>query len=80
MNYTGFRTLNGDERLEKVRNNQKISFVLIKKDEMIFARTVGDKELLKENMEVGDILIMNWMGEYRSDMFILNKDDLNRIF
>ncbi len=81
FNPINFRRLTGEEPLTKVRSNQKISLVLVKPNgDIRFARMVSDKDKLMEIIKDEDLIIMNWMGEYRSDMFILNKDELKRIY
>ena len=75
---TNFRTL-PDELPSALRTDQGMTFISIKSDGTArYGRTVADKDAIVEEHTDGDLLLLAWTGQWRTDVFLVTKADLAR--
>ena len=76
-----FRALALHDLPAPLREMESSSLVLVKKDGLVFfGRTALDKDHIRKSTGKGDIVLFAWHGKYRTDIFALDKDDLDRTF
>ncbi len=63
----------------KIKIARGVTLILVKRDGNVhFAVNQGDKNVLKQRYEEGDLLALAWAGEYRTDIFHVTDEDLKR--
>lgn len=81
---TPLRTLKGRDETDQKPSlrSDKNTLILVKKNgDMGFATGEYQKTLLLEkyNEDEGDALILIWVGQWRSDAFLIDSEDLKTI-
>ena len=80
---SGFRRIDRAEPVPRnIRSDAKICLVLVKPDGAISAATgATDKDsLVKAYDPTADALVMAWAGQWKTDAFLLDSDDLALIY
>ncbi len=77
-----FRTFDAETPSWVEIRTMKSPLILIKgTGEAAYARTVGDKDLLIERFdESTDLLLWPWEGEWRTEVFRLSRQDLDKFY
>ena len=81
FNPTNLRSLGDDHKYSLGIRASRLSPLLLVKStgEVEFAVNLTDKDRLVANFnEKKDLLVWAWAGQYRTDMFSLTKQDLDR--
>ena len=78
---TAFRSIPADFPYADIRAARELTLVLIKANgESGFASDRAGKDATVAAFEPGDLLLMAWTGQWRTDMFRLTADDLSRYY
>jgi hypothetical protein len=79
---TGFRTIDPTSPPTGVRKGGIYSLILVKVDGSAqYANTATGKDrLVSEFDPTTDLLLMAWTGQWKTDIFHLTKEDLDRIY
>jgi hypothetical protein len=66
----------------RIRNDRLSPLILITELGSEYASAAGDKDDLvsRYNPSAGDLLLWAWVGKNRTDVFVLQKDDLDRYY
>ncbi len=75
-----FRRITDDSRPPfKIRTAEHTTLILVKASgEAEYARTRSDKDQLIERFDPqADLLLCAWVGQHRTDIFLLTKGDLD---
>jgi hypothetical protein len=63
----------------KIKRDRGVTLILVKCDGNVsFAVNQREKDLLRAKYEDGDLLMLAWVGEYRTDIFHVTRKDLER--
>ncbi len=78
FNTAGFPKFSSPDRYLGIRNMNSSSLILIKPNGMVeSSRFVAEKDrMVSVYVEGEDLLLFAWHGQYRTDIFILTKEDL----
>lgn len=77
FNPVGFRKLTEIESFGKIRTNRFFTLILVKQNgSATWGSTVLLKDSIVDSFESGDLLLMAWKGQYKADIFILTKENL----
>jgi len=73
-----FRTLPADLPAN-IRTDQGMTLISVKADGAArYGRTVGDKDSIITEQADGDLLLLAWTGQWRTDIFVLSRADIER--
>jgi hypothetical protein len=62
-----------------IRGNRGVTLILVKTDGTVHsASNQGDKDALKSKYQDGDLLMLAWVGQWRTDIFHVTDADLER--
>jgi hypothetical protein len=76
-----FRQLSQDSQPgSKIREGKHLTLILVKESgEAMFANTrTGKDELIAQFNPQADLLLLAWTGEWRTDIFHLSSEDVQR--
>jgi hypothetical protein len=76
----GFRQLEGNA-VPLIRPSTRMTLILVAADGFAtYAIAVSDKDALLARRKQGDLLLLAWMGEWRTDVFLLSDSDLEKYY
>lgn len=79
FNPRNFRRISDDSKPSfKIRTADFTTMILVKSSgDAMYGRTRGDKDDIVKNFdETSDMLLWVWVGQYRTDIFLLTMDDI----
>lgn len=60
----------------ELRNNRSLTFILVREGEIYSTTDRKLKDFITKNYKDGDILLLAWTGEYKTDVFLVTKEEL----
>ena len=73
-----FRTLAADFPW-KIRTSRRLTLISVKPSgEACYAIACSDKDAIVAAHALGDLLLLAWMGQYTTDIFLLSAQDLEQ--
>lgn len=62
-----------------IRTRQTLTLIVVDEDGMVsFANTATGKDIIIDHLHEGELLMMAWNGQYRTDIFLLTAADIEK--